>query len=126
MRASQVNAPEAVRRWLRPLIEGAPVRSQLATGWSPGDGVAVIVVGDGTSLSTNAWTRENVRVSVHGPVEPDVRRIASEIDALLLTPGAVPGVALFPGPGLVSDRDDSVGGFIASVTYRVAATRKVS
>lgn len=125
MFAVQIDAPDVVRRALRARIDGAPVRSELPAGWVPDDGVVVVVVGDGTPVSERAWTRENVRVSVHGRFLPVVRKVASEIDALLLIPGVVPGVSVSPGPSLVVDRDESAGGFIASVTVRVATTRRV-
>ena len=122
----QVDAPEIVRRWLRGVVDGAPVRSQLPDKWVPTDGMQVVVVGDGTPITDRGWTRENVRVTVHGLYEPQVRRAAAEIDAALLNRRNVPGVVISPGPGLIITRDEKLGGFIAAVTTRVAAERKES
>lgn len=125
MRAVQVNAPEVVRRYLRSVVDGVEFWLQVPDGWSPSRGMVATVVGDGTPVADRGWTRENVRVSVRGPVEPEVRRVAALCDAALLEPGAVPGVSVVPGAGMVSTPDGDFGGFIASVTVQVAATREV-
>lgn len=125
MRAVQIDAPAVVRGYLRTVVEGIAFRSSLPGDWSPASGMTATVVGDGTSVSDRGWTRENVRVSVRGSVEPEVRRVAALCDAVLLEPGAVPGVSVVPGAGMIVTADDEFGGFIASVTVRVAATREV-
>ena len=126
MSLTQVDAPLIIRRWLRNVVDGAPVRAELPDKWVPTDGLQVVVVGDGTSIADRGWTRENVRVTVHGPYEPQVRAVAALIDGVLLNPRHVPGLALSPGPGLIISRDEKFGGFIAAVTVRVAAERKES
>lgn len=125
MRAIQVNAPDVIRKYLRTVVEGVTFRSEVPAGWSPELGMTATVVGDGTPVAERGWTLENVRVSVRGPVEPEVRRVAAICDAVLLEPGAVPGVAVFPGAGMIVSPDDDFGGFIASVTARVAANKEV-
>lgn len=120
----QVDAPLIVRRWLRGVVDGAEVRSELGDGWAPNQGVQIVVVGDGTPVTDRGWTRENVRVTVHGLHETQVRELAALIDGALLDRRHVPGVTVSPGPGLIIARDDKLGGFIAAVTFLVAATRK--
>lgn len=122
----QVDAPLVVRRWLRAAVDGAKVRSELESGWTPMAGIQILVVSDGTPVTDRGWTRENVRVTVHGLHETQVREVATRIDGLLLNRRHVPGVTVSPGPGLIITRDDKLGGFIAAVTYRVAAERKGS
>lgn len=122
----QQDAPGIVRQWLRGVVEGPRVRSALPDKWTPTDGLEVVVVGDGTPVVDRGWTRENVRVTVHGLYEPQVRDMAVRIDGALLDRRYVPGVTLSPGPGLIITRDEKLGGFIAAVTFRVAATRKES
>lgn len=120
----QVDAPLIIRRWLREVVQGAPVRGELPEGWTPHEGITVVVVGDGTPVADRGWTTENVRVTVHGLYEPEVRQVAARIDGALLDRRHVPGVTVSPGPGLIIARDEQVGGFIAAVTLRVAANRK--
>lgn len=120
----QVDAPDIIRKWLRTVVQGPRIRSQLPDGWSPSDGLEVVVVGDGTPVADRGWTRENVRITVHGQYEPEVRALAARIDGALLDRRYVPGVTISPGPGLIITRDTKLGGFIAAVTVRVAATRK--
>lgn len=122
----QVDAPGIVRRWLREVVDGAKVRGELEDGWTPSTGMQIVVVSDGTPITDRGWTRENVRVTVHGRYEPQVRQVAAEIDAALLNRRHVPGVVISPGPGLIITRDEKLGGFIAAVTTRVAAERKES
>lgn len=122
----QEDAPEIIRRWLRGVVQGPRVRSELPEKWTPADGLEVVVVSDGTPVTDRGWTRENVRVTVHGLYEPQVRGLAVRIDGALLDRRHVPGVTVSPGPGLIITRDENLGGFIAAVTFRVAATRKES
>lgn len=122
----QVDAPLIVRRWLRGVVDGAQVRSELEDGWTPSLGVQIVVAGDGTPVVDRGWTRENVRVTVHGLHETQVREVAAHVDGVLLNRRYVPGVTVSPGPGLIITRDEKLGGFIAAVTFRVAATRKES
>lgn len=120
----QEDAPLLVRRWLRPLVSDHRVLDRLPQGWSPPDGMVVVVVGDGTPVADRGWTRENVRVTVHGPNTQEVRELASRIDGALLDRRFVLGVTVSPGPGLIVTPDPDAGGYIAAVTVRVAATRK--
>lgn len=119
----QQDAPRIIRQSLRALI-AVPVRSELPSGWSPRDGPAVTVVGDGTPHTELAWTRENVRVCVYAASEPDARQLANLVDAYLLDPATVRGLSIFPGAGLIATRDQSLGCWIAAITVRAAANRK--
>lgn len=120
----QEDTPLLVRRWLRPLVPDHRVVDRLPDKWVPSDGMVVVITGDGTPVADRGWTRENVRVTVHGLHKPEVRQLAARIDGALLDRRFVPGVTVSPGPGLIVTPDDAAGGYIAAVTVRVAATRK--
>ena len=119
----QQDAPLMIRQALRGQIAG-PVRAELPDGWSPRDGPAVTVVGDGTPHTERAWTRENVRCCVYAADEPGARQLANLIDAYLLDPATVRGLSIFPGAGLVTARDVKLGCWVAAVTVRAATNRK--
>lgn len=119
----QQDAPLIVRKALREVFE-APVRSELPDGWTPQQSPVITVVGDGTPHTERAWTRENVRVAVYASDEPTARALAQQIDAYLLDPRYVRGLSIFPGAGLITARDQKLGGWIAAVTVRAATNRK--
>ncbi|MGN0095042.1 MAG: hypothetical protein ACI38U_03160 [Corynebacterium sp.] len=120
----QRDAPLEIRKNLRTVIDGAPVRSEIPDGWGPRDGPVVTVVGDGTPAGDRAWTRENVRVCVYAADEPTARATAAFIDSYLLDPHHVWGFSIHPGAGLIATRDQKLGCWIAAVTVRAASTRE--
>lgn len=120
----QRNAPEVIRRALRGVM-AKPIRvaAAIPQGWSVDDGPVVTVSSDGFPRSGRATSTENVRVNVYGKFEPEVRRVASEINAWLLSPHSVGGFRISPGPFLIV-KDEDVKGWVAAVTVVAASTKK--
>ncbi|MBB1022964.1 MULTISPECIES: hypothetical protein [unclassified Dietzia] len=119
----QVDGAERVLDFLINRVEGATVRSDLPDGWSPADGVAVTVTSDATPFSDRVATREAVRVAVYAAYRPIARRAASQLDAALIQPGAIRGLLIRPGSGLIITRDDKLECFLAAFTINVNASR---
>ncbi|MBB1034649.1 hypothetical protein G6031_09635 [Dietzia sp. CQ4] len=119
----QVDGAERVLDFLIDRVEGATVRSDLPDGWSSADGVAVTVTSDATSFSDRVATREAVRVAVYSAYRPIARRAASQLDAALIRPGAIRGLLIRPGAGLIIARDDKLECFLAAFTVLVNASR---
>ena len=120
----QRNAPKVIRRALRGVM-AKPIRvaAAIPQGWSVDDGPVVTVSSDGFPRSDRATSTENVRVNVYGKFEPEVRRVASEINAWLLNPHSVGGFRISPGPFLIV-KDEDVKGWVAAVTVVAASTKK--
>ena len=120
----QRNAPKVIRRALRGVM-AKPIRvaAAIPQGWSVDDGPVVTVSSDGSPRSDRATSTENVRVNVYGKFEPEVRRVASEINAWLLNPHSVGGFRISPGPFLIV-KDEDVKGWVAAVTVVAASTKK--
>lgn len=91
--------------------------------WTPAKGVHVTVESDGTPISSRGWTRETLRVNVHGLQKQQVSKVARMIDGFLLSPRYGHFLAVKPGAGLLVAPDSKLGGFISSATYRVAKPR---
>lgn len=123
MTGVQADAAGAILDYLIPRVEGAPVRSSLPHGWSVTAGPVVTVTSDGTPVADRVATREMVRINVYAEYLPLARSAAAQLDAALLTPGAVPGLQVTPGPGLLVTYDDKMQAFIASVTVAVSVAR---
>lgn len=119
----QKDAPLIIRRFLRDAAD-VPVRSEFPHGWTPRDGPVITVEGDGTPNAERGWTRENVRIAVVASDEPTARDLAIQCDAFLLDPRNTLGLSIFPGAGLVTARDQKLGGWVAAVTVRAASNRK--
>ena len=118
----QQDAPDLVRRQLRKAMPGWEHRvvAFLPDGWTPKKGVHVTVVSDGTPIDGGSWTREMVRVVVHSDNINTSRRILTEIDSYLRTPGLRGfGLGIRPGAGIIALPDSRQGGFIASASYGV-------
>ncbi|PLW01197.1 hypothetical protein [Corynebacterium ulcerans] len=97
-------------------------------GWTPAKGPVVVVVSDGTPLSTRGWTRELVRLVVHAHDGPTALRLAQMIDGHLIKPMARSpwAFSLSPATGITPPRKDSrLGGWVTSITYSIALNRKV-
>lgn len=99
------------------------VSAFLPDKWSPAKGVHITVQSDGTPVSSRGWTRETLRVTVHGAQKSQISKMARMIDAFLLSPRQGHFLAVQPGAGLMVTPDSKVGGFVASATYRVAKPR---
>ena len=123
MTGEQTDAARAVLDFLIPRVVGAPVRASLPHGWTVHDGPAVTVTSDGTPTTTRLATREMVRINVYAQHQPDARGAATAVDAALLARGAIPGLHIRPGPGLLVVYDDKLQAHIAAVTVAVADTR---
>lgn len=95
----------------------------LPDGWSPAKGDHVTVESDGTPISERSWTRETLRVTVHGRDKPRVGKLMRLIDGFILTPHMGHFLSVKPGAGVLVAPDSKVGGFVASATYRVAMPR---
>lgn len=95
----------------------------LPSRWAPTKGVHITVQSDGTPISERAWTRETLRVTVHGQDKPKVGQLMRLIDGFLLTPRMGHFLSVQPGAGALVVPDSKVGGFVASATYRVAMPR---
>ena len=55
-----------------------PVRSDLPKVWTPKDGPAITVAGNGTTNQNDAWTGEIVRIVVHAEYAPDAHGFGGE------------------------------------------------
>lgn len=107
----------------RALSNPGMVSAFLPEKWSPPKGLHVTVQSDGTPVTSRGWTRETIRVTVHGAVKSQVSKIGRAVDGFLLSPMSGHFMAVQPGTGLFVSPDSKVGGFVASATYRVAKPR---
>ena len=124
----QQDAPDLMRRQLRKAMPGWEQRivAFLPDKWVPDKGAYVTVVSDGTPIDGGAWTRETVRIVVRSNNINFSRRILSEIDAYLRTPGLRGfGLGVRPGAGIIAMPDSKQGGFMASATYGVTLPKRV-
>ena len=125
----QQDAAQIVRDKLRDVIpDGAEfVRAELPEGWTPRAGPVCTVHADGSQAAPPGTDRELVRVTVRAEDQPRARRIMTEIDAFLTTPGfhfLGFSISRNRGTGLLSGPDSLVGGYFASATYEIATSRK--
>lgn len=120
------DAAQLVRDMLRKLVEDRKrIQFEVPDKWTPAAGPVVTVVSDGTPVSSRGWTREIVRVTVHGSTAVQVRKIMAAIDAALITPTRGSwGFAISPGTGIIVTKDSRLGGWVSSATYNVATSRK--
>ena len=104
---------------------GSPDRVSytLPQRWSPKKGVHVTVQSDGTPITGKGWTRETIRVSVHGERKQQVGSFMRRIDSYMLSSRQDHFLSIKPGVGVFVAPDSKVGGFIASATYGVAKPR---
>ena len=124
----QQDAPDLMRKQLRKAMPGWEERvvAFLPDKWVPAKGAYVTVVSDGTPVDGGAWTRELVRVVVRSDNINYSRRIMSEIDAYLRTPGLRGfGLGVRPATGIIALPDSKQGGFMASATYGVTLPKRV-
>lgn len=124
----QQDAPDLMRKQLRKAMPGWEERvvAFLPDKWVPSKGAYVTVVSDGTPVDGGAWTRELVRVVVRSDNINYSRRIMSEIDAYLRTPGLRGfGLGVRPATGIIALPDSKQGGFMASATYGVTLPKTV-
>lgn len=129
----QKDAPSLIQSALQDALDddGVLVRFALPKGWTPRKGPnPVITVGSaGSQLSPRGTDVELVRVTVHSDQLPRARQIMQRIDAWLLTPKfQFLGCSILRGRGLglTSGPNSLDGGFMATCTYAVATTRRVT
>ncbi|WP_257202949.1 hypothetical protein [Corynebacterium cystitidis] len=91
--------------------------------WTPTKGTFVTVQSDGTPVTSRSWTRETLRVTVHGAVKSQVSKVMRAIDAFILSPWQGHFLSVKPGVGILTMPDSRLGGHISSATYRVAQPR---
>lgn len=120
----QRDAPLDIRRELRGVLVDCEVVETVPDGVVPTRGRYVTVTSDGTPVSQRMWSRENVRINVYASSGPEARKIASVIDAYLLNPSNCDGYKIHPGAGLLVVRDESHGGYMASVTVRADTNKE--
>lgn len=125
MRVQQDAERELIILLGRALDAPEKVRSALPEGWSPRKGIQVVVQSDGTPVSSRGWTRETIRVSVHGDPKSRVGKLMRVIDGFLLSPRQGHFLSVKPGAGVLVTPDSKVGGHVASATYRVAKPRMI-
>lgn len=124
----QQDGPQRMRELLRQVMGKSwekRVRAAMPEKWTPADGPVVTVVGDGTPVAQAAWSKEAVRVTVRAESLPRARRILSEIDAYLVTPGFRGGLGVSAGAGIIALPDSKSGGFMASATYSVTLPKQM-
>ena len=97
----------------------------LPAGWSPDKGVRVTVESDGTPISSRGWTRETLRITVHGKVKSQVTKTMRLVDGFVLSPRQGHFLSVKPGAGMITTPDSRLGGFMSSATYRVAKPRMI-
>lgn len=101
------------------------VSATLPDKWTPSKGLRVTVESDGTPISSRGWTRETLRVAVHGFQKSKVSRFMRAIDGYLLSPNYGHFLAIKPGAGLITVPDSRLGGYVSSATYLVAQPRLI-
>lgn len=126
----QQDAPQIIRDRLRKAFrdDGERIRGSLPDKWTPAQGPTITVAADGPQRSAKGTDRELVRVTVRYLDPHTARKIMTDIDGFLTTPGIqLLGVSIIRnrGTGLISGPDSLVGGYFASATYSVGTTRKV-
>lgn len=99
------------------------VSAFLPQKWSPDKGVHITVESDGTPVSSKGWTRETLRIGVHGAQRSQAQSLMRQIDGLLMSPRQGHFLSIKPGMGIITVPDSKLGGFVASATYRVAKPR---
>lgn len=99
------------------------VSAFLPSKWSPSKGVHITVESDGTPVSNRGWTRETLRIGVHGAQKSQVAKVMREIDGFLISPHFGHFLSIKPGMGILTVPDSKLGGFVAAATYRVAKPR---
>lgn len=106
---------------------GAPemIGVTLPDRWSPGKGVHITVESDGTPVSSRGWTRETLRITVHGKQRSRVSKTMRMVDAFLLSPSSGHFLSIQPGAGILTVPDSKLGGHMSSATYRVAKPRVI-
>lgn len=105
-----VDKPDAVSAFLPPK-------------WSPSKGLHITVESDGTPVTSRGWTRETLRIGVHGAKRSQVSKVMREIDGFLMSPNYGHFLSIKPGMGILTVPDSKLGGFVAAATYRVAKPR---
>lgn len=99
------------------------VSAALPPKWTPAKGIHITVEPDGTPISSKGWTRETLRIGVHGAQKSQVSKILRQVDGFLLSPRYGHFLSIKPGMGILTTPDSRLGGYIASATYRVAKPR---
>lgn len=108
--------------------DSTQVLDQVPDKWTPRDGPIVTVIADGQQQSVPGTDQELVRVTVRAGVLTAARKIMTDIDAYLTTPGIhLLGFSISKtrGTKLIAGPDSLVGGYFASRVYSVGTTRKV-
>ena len=106
---------------------GAPemIGVTLPDRWSPDKGMRITVESDGTPVSSRGWTRETLRITVHGKQRSQVTRMMRMVDAFIMSPRSGHFLSIQPGAGILTVPDSKLGGHMSSATYRVAKPRMI-
>lgn len=120
----QVDAPQIVRDFLRPVLPGVYIGAQLPAGWSADSPDCLVVFSGNNDVTTRAWTQEAVHVTAYGAFAPSVRQLITYVDGLLIDRRYLRGVAVYPGTMIAPVYDDDLNCFVASVEVSVASERK--
>lgn len=102
--------------------------TELPDGWTSKKPTIITVSSEGQIVNSEAWTRENIRISVYSRDMPTARKILTQVDGALLNPLSL-GVLLQvkPGAGIFAFKNSQLGGAgTASATYRVTASKLVT
>lgn len=99
------------------------VAHTLPERWTPSKGLRVTVESDGTPVTSRAWVRETVRVTVHGLQKSQVSKVMRLVDAFIMSPFQGHFLSVKPGAGLITTPDSRLGGYMSTATYRVATPR---
>lgn len=126
----QQDAAELMRSKIKQALgaSGDRVLEEIPDKWTPRDGPIITVVADGPQKSATGTDQELVRVTVRAGVLSAARKIMTDIDSYLTTPGIhLLGFSISKtrGTKLIAGPDSLVGGYFASRTYVVGTTRKV-
>lgn len=125
----QQDATALVLRRLRKFSD-SPDRfcAVLPKGWTPEKGAIVVVVSDGTPITTRGWTKELVRVVVRAHDGQTALKLLRAIDGHLVQPLAAHpwAFSIAPATGITAPHKDSkLGGWFVSATYSVSLSRKI-
>ncbi|QRV71418.1 tail terminator protein [Corynebacterium phage CL31] len=125
----QQDAPTMLRTKIQQGIgdDGSKVKAELPDGWTPRDGPVITVVSDGGQRAAVGTDRELVRVTVRAGALVPARKIMTEIDSYLTTPGIHLlgfSISKTQGTPIIAGPDSLVGGYFASRVFSVGTTRK--
>lgn len=125
----QQDAPTMVRSKVAEFLgdQGHLVHEIMPPKWTPRDGPIITVVSDGPQPSQSPTDVELVRITVRSGVLSFSRKVLTDIESFLTTPGLhLLGFSVSKklGTRLIAGPDSKIGGTYASRVFAISTTRK--